>query len=110
MVHRSRRVLPRPKRCALLQAEPEKAAAYAGQIRRPRVQSLPGIIALYQTIAVDLKLRAGGNHWIIPTAFTKALVMTWRSIEASNVSQPTALLVNTSGRIADPVLTDPRNG
>jgi pimeloyl-ACP methyl ester carboxylesterase len=46
---------------AAFQAEPEKAATFLAQIKRPRIQGLPGTVATYQQIAAELTRRAGGN-------------------------------------------------
>src|SRR4030095_2705865 len=96
---------------AAFQAEPEKAAAYANQIRRPRVQNLPGTIAMYQRIAAELTHRAGGNPFDNNNRVYKGFgddVALNRGVKRYTADRTGREYVqryySPTGRIADPVL------
>jgi pimeloyl-ACP methyl ester carboxylesterase len=96
---------------AALQAAPDKAVSYSRRVHRT-VERLPGVIALYQRGASELKQRAGGNPFdntnYVYAGFGDDAAMN-RGIKRYS-ADPAAReymkrYYSPTGRIADPVLT-----
>jgi hypothetical protein len=100
-----------PKVKAAIAAHPELAAKYAQRFARP-VSELPGVLALFQMIAGELKQRAGGE----PFDNTNRIYSGFGDDASLNravkryAADPAAReylrqYATPTGRIADPVLT-----